>query len=153
MPSHSAVTQVRNLLDANAHSYRNIVMVGRTHLQLISWVAQLNERWPEFDKLFREFSRWSPGGTEVCTGINAHSRFGEVAAVGSLKRSVNHLCLQRTTSRHGLRTTWAERAQAGGRIDEDRQRRSLVCQWSKGRDRGTQNSGKRTWLVHHAGQD
>jgi Fumarase len=43
MPSHSAVTQVRNLLDANAHSYRNIVMVGRTHLQLISWVAQLNE--------------------------------------------------------------------------------------------------------------
>ena len=52
MPSHSAVTQVRNLLDANAHSYRNIVMVGRAHLQhatavtlrqLISWVAQLNE--------------------------------------------------------------------------------------------------------------
>ena len=135
MPSHSAVTQVRNLLDANAHSYRNIVMVGRTHLQLISWVAQLNEALAGIRQALSGVFALVTGGTAVCTGINAHSRFGEVAAVGSLKRSVNLLCLQRATSRHGLRTTWAERAQAGGRIDEDRQRRSLVCQWSKGRDR------------------
>jgi fumarate hydratase, class II len=85
-----AVSELRDVLDAKAHSYRNIVMVGRTHLQdappltlgqLISgWVRQLDEALAGTRQALPGVYGLAIGGTAVGTGLNADPRFGEVAA-------------------------------------------------------------------------
>jgi fumarate hydratase, class II len=85
-----AVSKLRDVLNAKASSYRDIVMVGRTHLQdatpltlgqLISgWVAQLDQALDGIRQALGGVYSLAIGGTAVGTGLNADPRFGEVAA-------------------------------------------------------------------------
>jgi fumarate hydratase, class II len=86
----SAVSKLRDVLNAKARSYRDVVMVGRTHLQdatpltlgqLISgWAAQLDQALDGIRQGLGGAYPLAIGGTAVGTGLNADPRFGEVAA-------------------------------------------------------------------------
>src|SRR6202795_3358715 len=85
-----AVRELRGVLDAKARTYRDVVMVGRTHLQdatpltlghLISgWVAQLDQALDGIRESLPGIYALAIGGTAVGTGLNADPRFGDVAA-------------------------------------------------------------------------
>src|SRR6478735_4161198 len=85
-----AVTALRETLAAKAEQYKDVVMIGRTHLQdavpitlgqvIGGWVAQIDDgvagvRW-SLDGLFA----LALGATAVGTGLNAHPKFGATAA-------------------------------------------------------------------------
>jgi len=85
-----AVSRLRDVLNEKSGAYRDVVMVGRTHLQdatpvtlgqLISgWVAQLDQTLDCIRLALDGVLELAIGGTAVGTGLNADSRFGEVAA-------------------------------------------------------------------------
>jgi fumarate hydratase, class II len=85
-----AVGELRDVLDAKARDYRNIVMIGRTHLQdatpltlgqmISGWVAQLDQALDGIRQSLPGIYALAIGGTAVGTGLNADPRFGEVAA-------------------------------------------------------------------------
>jgi fumarate hydratase, class II len=85
-----AVSELRDVLHAKAHAYREIVMLGRTHLQdatpltvgqmISGWVAQLDQAVISIRQSLPLLYELAIGGTAVGTGLNAHPRFGEVAA-------------------------------------------------------------------------
>jgi fumarate hydratase class II len=85
-----AVEELRDTLDAKAQAYRHVVMIGRTHLQdatpltlgqvISGWVAQLDETLDYIRRALPGIYYLAIGGTAVGTGLNAHPRFGEVAA-------------------------------------------------------------------------
>jgi fumarate hydratase, class II len=85
-----AVRELRNTLDAKAEAYREVVMVGRTHLQdatpltlgqvISGWVAQLDQALDGIRQSLPAVYELAIGGTAVGTGLNADPRFGEVAA-------------------------------------------------------------------------
>lgn len=85
-----AITQLRDTLTQKAEAYRSVVMVGRTHLQdatpitlgqaISSWAAQLDEAIATLQRAIPGVCELAIGGTAVGTGLNAHPRFGEVAA-------------------------------------------------------------------------
>jgi fumarate hydratase, class II len=85
-----SIAFLRGTLDAKAQTYSGIVMIGRTHLQdatpltlgqLISgWVAQLDHALDGIRQSLPGVYELAIGGTAVGTGLNAHPRFGEVAA-------------------------------------------------------------------------
>jgi len=85
-----AVAALRDTLDAKARAYADVVMVGRTHLQdatpvtlgqvISGWVAQLDDAIATVRRAVPGVCELALGGTAVGTGINAHPRFGEVAA-------------------------------------------------------------------------
>jgi fumarate hydratase, class II len=85
-----ALGRLRDTLDAKARAYADVVMVGRTHLQdatpltlgqLISgWVAQLDDARGAIKRALPGLLELAIGGTAVGTGLNAHPRFGAVAA-------------------------------------------------------------------------
>src|ERR1700758_5225057 len=85
-----AVCELRDAFDAKSRNYRDVVMVGRTHLQdatpltlgqLISgWVAQFDHAIEGINDALGGVTELAIGGTAVGTGLNADPRFGEVAA-------------------------------------------------------------------------
>jgi fumarate hydratase, class II len=85
-----AVSGLRDVLDAKAQNYRDVVMVGRTHLQdatpltlgqmISGWVAQLGQALDNIRQALPGVYALAIGGTAVGTGLNADPRFGEVAA-------------------------------------------------------------------------
>jgi fumarate hydratase, class II len=85
-----AVTELHDVLDAKAHAYGNIVMIGRTHLQdatpltvgqmISGWVAQLDQALDTIRQSLPLVYELAIGGTAVGTGLNADPRFGDVAA-------------------------------------------------------------------------
>src|SRR5690349_15372141 len=85
-----AVRELRNTLAAKAGAYREVVMVGRTHLQdatpltlgqvISGWVAQLDQALDGIRQSLPAVYKLAIGGTAVGTGLNADPRFGEVAA-------------------------------------------------------------------------
>jgi fumarate hydratase class II len=85
-----AIGALRNTLESKSRDYAGIVMVGRTHLQdatpvtlgqvISGWVAQLDQSLGEIRKALPNLYEIALGGTAVGTGLNAHPRFGEVAA-------------------------------------------------------------------------
>lgn len=85
-----AVRELRDTLDAKAKAFGDVVMVGRTHLQdatpvtlgqvIGSWVAQLDQALHTVRGAVPGVLELAIGGTAVGTGLNAHPRFGEVAA-------------------------------------------------------------------------
>ena len=85
-----AVEVLRDTLDAKAREFKDIVMVGRTHLQdatpvtlgqvLSGWVAQLDQALAGVRRAMPGITKLAIGGTAVGTGLNAHPRFGERVA-------------------------------------------------------------------------
>ncbi|MGB6007818.1 class II fumarate hydratase [Castellaniella sp.] len=85
-----AVGKLRATLDAKAKAYQNIVKTGRTHLQdatpitlgqeISAWVAQLDFGLDAVQAALPGVYDLAIGGTAVGTGLNAHPRFGELAA-------------------------------------------------------------------------
>jgi fumarate hydratase class II len=85
-----AVRALRDTLDGKARAYRDVVMIGRTHLQdatpltlgqaISGWVAQLDDALEAVRWAARGLAGLALGGTAVGTGLNAHPRFGETVA-------------------------------------------------------------------------
>ncbi|QXT62622.1 class II fumarate hydratase [Tessaracoccus palaemonis] len=87
---YPAIVELRDVLDAKAREYDDVVMVGRTHLQdatpvrlgqvIGGWVAQIDfalEGVKAADARARDLAI---GGTAVGTGLNAHPDFGRTTA-------------------------------------------------------------------------
>jgi fumarate hydratase class II len=85
-----AMRALRDTFDAKATAFSKVVMVGRTHLQdatpitlgqvISGWVAQLNQALEALCSALPGVYELAIGGTAVGTGLNAHPRFGEIAA-------------------------------------------------------------------------
>jgi fumarate hydratase, class II len=85
-----ALSRLRDVLDEKARAYRDVVMVGRTHLQdatpltlgqtISGWVTQLDQALDGIRLAQNAIFELAIGGTAVGTGLNADPRFGEVAA-------------------------------------------------------------------------
>jgi fumarate hydratase class II len=87
---YGAVSKLRETLAAKSAEYVDVVKVGRTHLQdatpitlgqeISGWVAQLDFALGEVKHAEAGLYNLAIGGTAVGTGLNAHPRFGELAA-------------------------------------------------------------------------
>lgn len=85
-----AVGQLRDTLAEKADQFQGVVKTGRTHLQdatpitlgqeIGAWVAQLDFALAAVRAALPGIYDLAIGGTAVGTGLNAHPRFGEVAA-------------------------------------------------------------------------
>jgi fumarate hydratase, class II len=85
-----AVRKLRDALDARGQAYRDVVMIGRTHLQdatpltfgqmVSGWVAQLDQAIEGIRRTLPDVYELAIGGTAVGTGLNADPRFGDTAA-------------------------------------------------------------------------
>jgi fumarate hydratase, class II len=85
-----AVRELRDTFAAKSRAYADVVMVGRTHLQdatpltlgdtISGWAAQLDHAIASIGQAIAGVCSLAIGGTAVGTGLNAHPRFGEVAA-------------------------------------------------------------------------
>jgi fumarate hydratase class II len=85
-----AISRLRKALDEKASAFRDVVMLGRTHLQdatpltlgqLISgWVTQIDQALDGIRLGLPGIYELAIGGTAVGTGLNADPRFGDVAA-------------------------------------------------------------------------
>jgi len=84
------VGRLRDVPDTKSQRYRNLVMVGRTHLQdatpltlgqlTSGWVAQLDQALDGIRRALPGVYALAIGGTAVGTGLNADAHFGETAA-------------------------------------------------------------------------
>ncbi len=84
------VQQLRDTLAAKSAAFAAIVKVGRTHLQdatpitlgqeVGSWVAQLDFALDGVRHAEKGLYELAIGGTAVGTGLNAHPKFGDLAA-------------------------------------------------------------------------
>jgi fumarate hydratase, class II len=84
------VETLRNTLAAKAEAFKDIVKVGRTHLQdatpitlgqeVGSWVAQIDFCLAGVQQAEKGLYELAIGGTAVGTGLNAHPKFGDLAA-------------------------------------------------------------------------
>ncbi len=87
---YGAVGKLRGTLHAKSGEYAGIVKVGRTHLQdatpitlgqeIGGWVAQLDFALSEVRHTEAGLYDLAIGGTAVGTGLNAHPKFGDLAA-------------------------------------------------------------------------
>ena len=85
-----AVSRLRATLHAKAEQFRDVVKVGRTHLQdatpitlgqeISGWVAQLDAALADVRRAIPGLYELAIGGTAVGTGLNTHPRFGDLAA-------------------------------------------------------------------------
>ena len=85
-----AVQVLRDTLAAKSEAYASVVMIGRTHLQdatpltlgqiISGWVAQIDQAVEGIRRALPGLCELAIGGTAVGTGLNAHPRFGDVAA-------------------------------------------------------------------------
>jgi len=85
-----AVQQLRDVFLGLEKKHADLVKIGRTHLQdatpitlgqeISSWRAQLDDRIAAIERELPGLYELAIGGTAVGTGLNAHPRFGEVAA-------------------------------------------------------------------------
>lgn len=86
----SAVTLLRDALDAKAKEFADIVKIGRTHLQdatpvtlgqeFSGYVAMLDADLARLRESLPGLQSLAIGGTAVGTGLNSHPKFGETAA-------------------------------------------------------------------------
>lgn len=83
---YGQVGHLRDVLDAKAKQFADIVKVGRTHLQdatpitlgqeISAWVAQLDFALEQVRHSEQGLADLAIGGTAVGTGLNAHAEFG-----------------------------------------------------------------------------
>lgn len=85
-----AVRVLRDGLAAKMHAFKDIVKIGRTHLQdavpltlgqeFSGYVAQLDACLVRMEQVLPELYELALGGTAVGTGLNTHPQFAERAA-------------------------------------------------------------------------
>ncbi|AXI02034.1 class II fumarate hydratase [Aquirhabdus parva] len=85
-----SVKVLRDTLAAKSEAYKDLVKVGRTHLQdatpitlgqeIGGWVAQIDYCVAEVRHALVGLYELAIGGTAVGTGLNAHPKFGALAA-------------------------------------------------------------------------
>jgi fumarate hydratase class II len=85
-----AVRELRDALDAKAKAFKDIVKIGRTHLQdatpitlgqeFSGYVALLDADLARIEATLPGLMSLGIGGTAVGTGLNSHPEFGERAA-------------------------------------------------------------------------
>ncbi|MCY8484313.1 class II fumarate hydratase [Bacillus atrophaeus] len=85
-----ALDQLRNTLDEKAKKFKDIVKIGRTHLQdatpltlgqeISGWVYMIDRSKEMILEATEKMRELAIGGTAVGTGINAHPQFGEVVS-------------------------------------------------------------------------
>ncbi|MFM7244977.1 MAG: class II fumarate hydratase, partial [Planctomycetaceae bacterium] len=94
-----AVRSLRDVFLALERKHADLVKIGRTHLQdatpitlgqeISSWRAQLDDRIAVLERSLPGLYELAIGGTAVGTGLNAHPRFGDVAA-GYIAKETGH---------------------------------------------------------------
>ena len=87
---YPSVQKLRDTLAAKAEAFKDIVKVGRTHLQdatpitlgqeIGGWVAQIDYCLEQIRHAEKGLYELAIGGTAVGTGLNAHPKFGDLAA-------------------------------------------------------------------------
>ncbi len=87
---YGSVGKLRDTLHAKSVEYKDLVKVGRTHLQdatpitlgqeIGGWVAQIDYALSEVRHAGEGLLDLAIGGTAVGTGLNAHPQFGNLAA-------------------------------------------------------------------------
>jgi fumarate hydratase class II len=85
-----AVKQLRDTLDRKAEAFRDIVKIGRTHLQdatpltlgqeISGWVAEIDLAWGTIEAALPAVYELALGGTAVGTGLNTHPEFAQRSA-------------------------------------------------------------------------
>lgn len=85
-----AIAELRDALDEKATAFKDVVKVGRTHLQdatpltvgqeMSGWVSLLDRDIERLKQVLDGLYDLAIGGTAVGTGLNAHPEFGERAA-------------------------------------------------------------------------
>ena len=85
-----AVRRLRDTLARKADAYRDVVKIGRTHLQdavpltlgqeISGWVSQLDHALGHLEAAMPHLHELAIGGTAVGTGLNAPPGFAEAAA-------------------------------------------------------------------------
>jgi fumarate hydratase class II len=85
-----AVQRLRGTLARKADAYRDVVKIGRTHLQdavpltlgqeISGWVSQLDHALAHLEAAMPHLHELAIGGTAVGTGLNAPPGFGAAAA-------------------------------------------------------------------------
>jgi fumarate hydratase class II len=94
-----AVRVLRDTLAKKSESFKNIVKIGRTHLQdatpltlgqeMSGWVAQLDHGIRHIESSLHHLRELALGGTAVGTGLNAHPEFADRVAA-ELSRLTAH---------------------------------------------------------------
>ena len=92
-----AVRSLRDVFARLEREHAGLVKIGRTHLQdatpitlgqeISSWRAQLDDRIAAVERSLPGLYELAIGGTAVGTGLNAHPRFGDVAAASIAKET------------------------------------------------------------------
>jgi fumarate hydratase, class II len=92
-----AVTRLRQTLHEQSEKFQHVVKVGRTHLQdatpitlgqeIGGWVAQLDAALATVRLTIPGLCELAIGGTAVGTGLNAHPKFGDLAAAKMAKET------------------------------------------------------------------
>ena len=87
---YGPVTSLRETLHQKSEAFKDLVKVGRTHLQdatpitlgqeIGAWVAQIDFCLDEVRHAEKGLYELAIGGTAVGTGLNAHPKFGDLAA-------------------------------------------------------------------------
>jgi len=85
-----AVTMLRDALEEKQNAFKDIVKIGRTHLQdavpltlgqeFSAYVSQLNQDLSAINDVLPHLYRLALGGTAVGTGLNTHPDFAKKAA-------------------------------------------------------------------------
>ena len=156
---------LKSTLNEKAQAFRDIVKIGRTHLQdatpltlgqeISGWVAMLEHNLKHIDNSLPHLAELALGGTAVGTGLNTHPEYA-VRVAEELAKITGQPFVTAPNKFEALATCpgaypWrAERA--GGLADENRQRRALAGLRPALRHRRNQHSGKRAGQLHYAGQ-
>jgi len=82
--------RLRDTLNAKAEEFKDVVKIGRTHLQdatpitlgqeISGWVAQLDYARRAIELTMQQLREIPLGGTAVGTGLNTHPRYSELVA-------------------------------------------------------------------------
>ena len=94
---YGALEGLRDTLAGRAAAYRDVVKVGRTHLQdatpltlgqeIGAWAAQLDDAWTSVQQAETAILALAVGGTAVGTGLGAHPEFGARCAASIAQRT------------------------------------------------------------------
>ncbi len=151
------VTLLRDTLESKARAYADVVMIGRTHLQdavpitlgqvIGGWVAQIDGALAGVRASLDPLYELAFGATAVGTGLNAHPRFSETASQAHGRRNRPAIPRDQQPCRGavGARRDGGRKRRhpdAGRRVDEDGQRRALVCVGTARRHRRAAHSRK-----------